>query len=123
MFACCVLALAPMSQPWPLARSELAAQVLHRPTERFYVAFVVVEMKTRAEIIVTVGSDDVALHEFPGEPAAVTRRNGHGCTATRVLSGRDTRPADVYELLHAAPGEREVTLLDGRRADVQQKLQ
>src|ERR1700761_5947871 len=54
------------------AGAEVAAQVFHGRNEGFYVGFVVVEMKTRPEVGVTVGGHDVATHECLRESAAVT---------------------------------------------------
>src|ERR1700685_4239275 len=83
-----------------LAGAVRSAQVLHRPDEGLHIVLVVVEVEARPDIVVAVRGDDVALHEFLGESAAVARRNGHGGAAALVLRRRNARPADFFQSLH-----------------------
>src|SRR5882724_4602401 len=116
--------------PWPLAPgrrtrrvppggilawAEGSAQVFHCRNERLHVVLVVVEMKARPDIVIAVRGNDVPFHELLGQTPAVARRHGDGGAAPLVLRGRNARPADLFESMHAAPRQRVVALFDGGR--------
>src|SRR5277367_1030114 len=102
---------------------ERSAQVFHCRNEGLDVVIVVIEVKACPDIIVTVRSDDVTLHELLGQSAAVARRHGDGGAAALVLRGRNARPADLFQSLHATARESVVALFDGRSANRQQELE
>src|ERR1700733_4228760 len=60
------------------AGSQRTAQLLHCRDEGLDVIVIVIEMETRADVIVAVRSHDVVLHQFRRQARAVPRLHSHG---------------------------------------------
>src|SRR6185503_7425036 len=103
--------------------AELRTQLAQRFDEDVDVLVVVVEVKADAQVVITIGRDDAAPHQFLGQRAARSRRHADHGAASPVLLRRDARPADLLQLFHAATRQRTTAPFDRRHADIEHDLQ